>query len=519
MTTLNQNAHVRMPRLQLPNRTLLFTTLLVITVASSPLAAQVPQVGKGERTVTFLGEKKAQAQSAPIANPRAVHTPRHLPTMDFQEYAYLKAAAEASASVSASTRPRSDLGSGSAVVQNFDFNGNDRLGSADQGFIFTPPDVNTAMGLGQIVEVTNNHFTCYDTTGSVLQDTPMGMFFGYNHLLTDPRVVYDHIWNRFIVVEVGFAENPSTQFFFIAASTSSDCTGSFNVFSFNMPIVAGDFYDYPQVGFDQDAAIFTFNVFNGAFKYAEVDMAAKAALYNGRGFSMPFLNGLPGTLTPNLVRDNGGTTVLINNAPGTTNVRLFRLINTSRNNPSITGPFTVDTHSPCAVPASAAQPGTTATLDTLDTRFQAPGTQIGNSLYNTQTCGPGVPFVRVLQVDISANALIRGDPLFLSSTSYDFNPSLATNDFGDTVVNWSSTDPLAGVNATTQFSGKVAGSGFGPLGTCFQSGTFSTAFRWGDTSGASVDPTDPNQRTFLISNETIEDASNWGTHVCSLTIP
>ena len=103
--------------------------------------------------MTFWGEKKAQAQSAPIANPRAVHTPRHLPTMDFQEYAYLKAAAEASASVSASTRPRSGLGSGSAVVQNFDFNGNDRFGSADQGFIFTPPDVNTAMGLGRVTEL------------------------------------------------------------------------------------------------------------------------------------------------------------------------------------------------------------------------------------------------------------------------------------------------------------------------------------------------------------------------------
>lgn len=501
---------------------LFVATLLAMGLASLPLAAQeTPGVGRGERTATFVGQMTAPAKSVAVESPRQQSVKPFLPTMDFGEYMNLKAAANASAATATLSNRGAAPGSDSAVVLNFDFNGTDRFGSADQGFIYTPPDINSAAGQGQIVEVTNDHYTCFDTTGTILQDTPMSVFFSYTgQLLTDPRVVYDHVWNRWIVTEVAFAQSPTVQFFFLAASTSSDCTGSFNVYSINMPLAAGDFYDYPAVGFDQDAIITTFNVFNGPFKYAEVDMAPKARVYNGLGFGMPFINGLPGTLTPNIVRDNNDSTILINNQVGTTNVRLFRLANTSRSGPSITGPFTVNTGSLCNVPASAQQPGTTARLDTLDSRFQAPGTQLGASLYNTQTCGPGLPTPRILQVDINANTLTRVDFVFASgATSWDFNPSVNVSDSGHAVVNWSSTDPTNGINATALFSGKLAGGNFGPLGQCTASGTFSAAFRWGDTSGAAVDPTDPLGRTFVLSNEWIEDASNWGTHICSVTMP
>jgi hypothetical protein len=210
--------------------------------------------------------------------------------------------------------------------------------------------------------------------------------------------------------------------------------------------------------------------------------------------------------------------VLIVSDAQTSFVTLFKLTDTSRNTPGLTGPFNVNTGSLCAVPAPAAQPGTTNVLDTLDTRFQAPGTQIGNALYQVHTCGPGLPRVEVLQLDFAANTLSRLDVLRATASSYDFNPSLATNDAGDVMVNWSSTDPPAGQQAGMLFAGKIAGETFGPLGLCFRSTTFSDAFRWGDTSGASVDPTDPSGRTFVISNETIQNAVDWGTRICTVTV-
>src|SRR5262249_28246135 len=159
-------------------------------------------------------------------------------------------------------------------------------------------------------EVTNNHVACYDSFGNVLQDTPASLFFFYTQqLFTDPRVVYDTIWNRWVVTEVAFPENPTTMIGFVAASQSADCTAGFYVYSVNLPLSANDFYDYPQLGYDQDAILITYNVFNGTpFRYGEVDFWAKARVYNGLGLSVPFINGFGGTLTPNTGRDSNGTT-------------------------------------------------------------------------------------------------------------------------------------------------------------------------------------------------------------------
>lgn len=505
--------------LQLPKGKTLLTALLVMVAAGSPLFAQVNQ---GEKAVTFRGAQTAAPVPLAAQPPTQQIVKRHLPTMDFYEYGQLKAAADASVSTFAA-KPLSGAGAGAAStsILNFDFAGSDRFSSADSGFIFTPPDVNSAAGdLGQIAEVTNSHFTCFDSFGTTLRDQPMSDFFNYHtKLLTDPRVVYDHLWNRWVVTEVGFSESPTVQYMVLAVSTTDDCTSPFYNYYVNQPIVAGDFYDYPQLGYDQDALILTFNVFNGAFKYAEVDMIAKAAVYNGRGFSMPYFNGFGGTLTPNIVRDSNGTSVVIRNVIGTANVQLIKLVNTSRSNPSFTGPFNVATPSVCNVPPSASQPGTAAKLDTLDSRFQAPGMQIGSSLYQVQTCGSGAfPIPRVLQINTATNTTIRQDFVYSSGSSHDFNPSLAGNDFGDVLMNWSFTDPLSGTNASVAFSSKLAGANFGPMGTCDSSLTFYNGGRWGDTSGASLDPTDPTQKSFLISNERILNASDWGTHVCSITV-
>lgn len=499
----------------------LFTALLVMAAAGSPLFAQVNQ---GEKAVTFLGKQTAAAVPLMAQSPTQQIVKRHLPTMDFYEYAQLKATADASVSTFAA-KPFSSAGAGAAStsILNFDFEGSNRFSSADSGFIFTPPDVNVAAGdLGQIAEVTNDHFTCFDSLGNMLRDQPTSDFFNYHtKLLTDPRVVYDHIWNRWVASEVGFSESPTVQYLVLAVSTTDDCTSPFYNYYVNEPIAAGDFYDYPQLGYDQDALIFTFNVFNGPFKYAEIDLVSKAAVYNGHGFSSPFFNGFGGTLTPNIVRDNNGTTVVIRNVTGTANVQLIKLANTSRSNPSFTGPFNVATPSVCNVPPSASQPGTAAKLDTLDGRFQAPGMQIGSSLYQVQTCGSGpFPIPRVLQINTATNITIREDFVFSSLSSFDFNPSLAGNDFGDLLMNWSFTDPPVGTNATVAFSSKLAGASFGPQGTCDTSVTSYPDFRWGDTSGASIDPTDPTQKSFWIGNEKALNlgANNWGTHVCSITV-
>jgi hypothetical protein len=492
-------------------------SFLILTCCASTIVAQ----DSGQKVATFQGVIQNPGIT-PSDNPTGSRVKPFMSTIDPASYKALKDLAAASpfgikpsAGVASSSGPR-------PLTLGVSFAGTDRLGAADQGFVYTPPDVNTASGNGQIVEVTNNHYSCFDTVGNPLQDTPASVFFGYNRqLFTDPRVVYDTIWNRWIVSEVAFPENPTTMIFFLAVSQTADCTGPFLVYTTNEPIAANDCYDYPQIGYDQDAILVSFNVFNpgcgGPFKYGEIDFYAKARVYNGLGLGVPFITGYGGTLTPNTGRDSNGTTVVLRNVAGTNQIQLIKLTNTSKNNPS-SSTVTVTTPEVCGVPRSANQPGTSAKLDTLDGRFQAPGTQNGAFVWNVQTCGiVSFPIPRVLQININSNTIAQRDFVFVSSSSDDFNPSLAVNDFGDVMLNWSSTD--TGTNASTFSASRPNAGAFSFAGQCSFSSTFSTAFRWGDTSGNSVDYTDSTQQTWWISNETIENASDWGTKVCQISRP
>jgi hypothetical protein len=109
--------------------------------------------------------------------------------------------------------------------------------------------------------------------------------------------------------------------------------------------------------------------------------------------------------------------------------------------------------------------------------------------------------------------------VFSSSTSDDFNPSLAVNDAGDVLVNWSTTDAPVGLNTGAIYASRPNGGAFNGAAECFRSTTSYSGFRWGDTSGTSVDYTDPTQQTWWVGNETIENASDWGTVICQILRP
>src|SRR5207248_8923883 len=116
--------------------------------------------------------------------------------------------------------------------------------------------------------------------------------------LFDPRVVYDSTWNRWIVTAEAFPESATVQRFFIGISTSADPTQPFFIYNLNVNFFGNNnFWDFPQLGMDQDAVLITANIFNGnTFLGADFFAVAKARLYNGLGFSVPVFTGLVGTL-------------------------------------------------------------------------------------------------------------------------------------------------------------------------------------------------------------------------------
>jgi len=385
-----------------------------------------------------------------------------------------------------------------------------------------PPDTHGAIGLDHFVEVTNSHIDFFVRTNpSARTSISLAAFFGYSaRVLFDPRVVYDSVWNRWIVTAPAFAESSTRQLYFIAVSTTSNPLGSYYVYVLNVTFTAGDFWDYPQLGMDQDSVIFTANIFasTGAFRGADMFAIAKARLYNGLGFSVPIFTGLRGTLAPPIVLDQNARTFLVA-ASGGSALSLYTLTNSSRpNGIALSGPVNIAVPA-YSVPPSAPQPGTTVRLDTLDGRFVNASTQSGNFLWQVHTVNlAGYAAPKFYQINTATNALAQNAFFFGTSTSFDFNASIAANSANDIYVTWTMTDPPNGTNAQVRFSGFDHNNGatytLSPGTPAFTSPTWYGGTRWGDYSAVTVDPR--NTRRAWLVNENALASHDWGSRIVGI---
>ena len=398
------------------------------------------------------------------------------------------------------------------------FNGH----SATEGL--RPPDTHGAVGTTHFVQVTNSHIDMWtrQNTGPLplAKSVTLATFFGYTtETLFDPRVVYDSTWNRWIVTADAFAESSTVQRFFIAVSTTADPTGSFFIYNLNVTFFVNDFFDFPQLGIDQDAVLFTANIFNGnSFHGADFFAVAKARLYNGLGFSVPVFTGLVGTLAPPIVRDQNSSTFLIAAPPSGTTLSKYTATNTSKGT-TLTGPVSITVPS-YSVPPSAHQTGTSGKLlDTSDSRFVNASTQSGNDLWQTHTIALGsFPAPKFYRLNTSTNTVSQSGSYFASATSDDFNASIAANDAGDCFVTWTSTDASAGKNAQVRLSGKLsaaAGISAGP--SAFTSPTFyhpsaDNPERWGDYSAVTTDPLN-SANAWLVNEKVNSGGLLWGSRI------
>ena len=214
-------------------------------------------------------------------------------------------------------------------------------------------------------------------------------------------------------------------------------------------------WDFPQMGLDHNAVIFTANFFTaaGAFVDARTFAVPKSLVYSGpSGTLTPGLfTGLLGSLTPPVVLDTNPNTYLLAADTGDNKVSLYTLTNTGAEPPTLSGPATIPVPA-YLVPPNAPQPGTTYVIDTLDGRFVNASTQISNSLFQVHTINIG-GYARPKFYEFDpVNLTVRQSGTFSrSSTSYDFNASIAANQRHDVVVTWSATDPTNNVNVEVRF--------------------------------------------------------------------
>ena len=398
-----------------------------------------------------------------------------------------------------------------------------------------PPDINGAASSSNVAEIVNQHLTTFTRTGVQTSDRSLATITGYTaQSIFDPRIVYDQTWHRWVAIAEAFPESASSQRLFIMISTGNDPGGSYLVYNFNATdqCGSGNFYDYPQLGINQDAVVLTANCFQGNTYLGARDIGiAKAILYNGFGFSVPVFATATGdsTTTPSIVYDqNPNMDMLTRNGP-----HIIRFRNPANGfysaglTDNVVSGFTTP-----STPRAAGQSGCTATsctIDTSDGRFVAPGVEWGAKLWNVATYGlsGNGTFATPTWGEFNANSAttIQHGTVFVDSCSDDFNASMTASSQNRAWINWTSTDPqgstcgqtFARQEVATRLGSDTAGtfpSRINPFTSPAElTGNFDSNFglqRWGDTSSTSLDPANTTANAWTW-NESVPNSSNWGT--------
>ena len=382
-----------------------------------------------------------------------------------------------------------------------------------------PPDNHGAVGRHEFVEVTNEHITIIQKDDpSIRTSISLASFFGYfAKPLTDPRVIFDIKHDRWVVTADAFPESVTVQFHFIGISKTRSALGPFFINPINVTVHPGDVFDFPQLGMDRKSIIVTANIFNefGRFKGADMFAIGKDLLYEGHSFSVPIFEHLEGTLAPPIVLDHNDKTFLVAAPAPNDTLKLYKLEESSRpHHINLTGPIDINVD-PYDIPPPALQPGTLATIDTLDGRFVNASTQIGNHLWQVHTINLlGFVSPRFYKIDTHNRKVINSGPIRASDTSFDFNASIVANKDNDVFLTWTSTDPSSHINTQVRFSGfchKDHNPSPSPgqiVGTSLVPYTF---FRWGDYSSITIDPS--NKRQAWLVNEAVDSTGNWFSHI------
>ena len=281
-------------------RSLAGIVFAIILVAPAADAMQMPQAiaasqGKPNQ-ITLRDLPQASASGSMRLPAAAITAPLHsVPTAD-----YLRMKAEA-ASRGAPLTP----GTGTAAGVPAAPSGAVRTPAISTGFHGVgigcgqayPPDMALAVGPTAVLQVVNSCVGVFSKNGTLAPGFPKSLraFLGLGSKAFpfDPRALYDWVNNRYIVSAVRFNEAKGVSILFVAVSKSSDPTGGWYVYHFNMvgQTILGynELADFPTLGQDRRGIYVTFNDFTDypnfpTFAGSVLMLLPKHKMYAGASF-------------------------------------------------------------------------------------------------------------------------------------------------------------------------------------------------------------------------------------------
>jgi hypothetical protein len=436
------------------------------------------------------------------------------------------------------------------------------LGNGDHGFIpnAAPPDTNGAVGATQYVQWVNESFAVFDkSTGALISGPTAGnqLFqkLGANHPCAtnndgDPIAQYDKQMNRWILTQFSVTGGPPF-YQCVAVSTTSDATGTFNVYAFQQP----NFNDYPKLGVWPDAYYVTFNIFTNVFQGARACALDSAAMRAGAaatqvcfqlsasfGSLLPAdLDGASGAVGTTSAPPAGTPNFLLNFGTNSLNLWKFNVDFVTPASSTLTGPTSIPVAAFSAAcgggGACIPQPNTRQKLDSLadrlmyrlayrnfgthDTLVVNHSVSVGTNKRNTvaeirwyelrSTTGAGTGTFAVFQ-----------QGTFAPDSTFRWMGSAAMDKLGDIAVGYSASS--SSVFPSIRYTGRTPTDALGTLQAenILQAGGGSqlpNLNRWGDYSSISIDPSD--DCTFFYTTEYLKASGdfNWSTRVGSFKFP
>lgn len=420
-----------------------------------------------------------------------------------------------------------------------------------------PPDTEGVVGATQFVQYVNTAYEVYDkTTGTSVLGPLAGNSFwsGFggqcqNNDDGDPIVMYDKAAQRWVFAQNVFA-TPYTVC--IAVSTTSDATGSYNRYSYN--IGSTNFPDYPKWGVWPDGYYQSFNTFQDGITLtgSEVCAADRTAMLAGAAapnficFTTPTgsssriqSNVLPSDLDGNTAPPSGAPNYYVGIASQTGNLNIFQFHSdfSNTNNSTFTGPTVITTapfNEPCPSTlrnACIKQPSPGELLEGLTDRlmyrlnYRNFGTYESMLVTHTVTpsSGTGISAARWYEIRSPGSSPTVYQQGTVQFSKYSlWMGSIAQDKSADIALGVSLTGTT--LDPSIIYYGRVATD---PLGTMespklVMKGTGvqeNTENRWGDYSLMSVDPTD--DCTFWYTQMYIKTTGsfNWNTRINSFKFP
>ncbi len=160
----------------------------------------------------------------------------------------------------------------------------------------TPPDNDMAISdNGFIVSVVNSSMSYLNDDGTViLSDYPFSnLVSGLNvsSFLFDPKVIYDPVADRFILVVLA-GSTPNSSTVVVGFSVSENPSDGWNLYTFNGAAFAGNWFDFPNVGISAHDLVITGNLFNANdnFQQSLVIQIDKSDGYAGVDLDWEFFN-------------------------------------------------------------------------------------------------------------------------------------------------------------------------------------------------------------------------------------